>query len=308
MPGKNKVKETGKTLKRRKRALGKGLDALIPDIDDMEGISDSSPDGGKDFFQCDLHLITPNRYQPRLKFSDDQLEELAESIRAQGVIQPVVVRKADSGYELVAGERRLRAAKRVGMDRIPVIVKDISDARMLEMSIVENIQRSNLNPMEESRAYHRLIEEFDLTQEQAADRVGKSRSAVANFLRLRHLPGQIKNSIMEGEISMGHARALLGVEATAAQVAAWRQVVSKKLSVRETEALVKRLKAEKVVKPDPEPDPNAHYFADISDRLSKQFGTMVKIKRRGERGRVEIDFYSNDDLDRLLGLLNNTHL
>ena len=304
MPKKGKPKSAGTgTKKKRKMALGRGLDALIPDLGVVEELTGSPPAESKNYFLCAIDMIRPNRYQPRRQFSPDELEELAASIRSQGVIQPLLVRRDDVGYELVAGERRLRAAALAGLDQVPVVVKEISDAKMLEISIVENIQRANLNPMEEAEAYFRLIDEFDLTQEQAAERVGKSRSAVANFLRLRQLPDPIKESILEGALHMGHARALLGVDTPVKQQAAWREVIAKKLSVRETEALIKRMNAPP--KPDlaPEPTPEQRYYRDISEDLSRHFGTRVRIQRRGKKGRLEIDFFSDDDLDRLLTLL-----
>lgn len=289
--------------KKRKMALGRGLDALIPDLGSVEAISGEGTAARKDFFFCAIDLIRPNRYQPRRQFSSDELEELAESIRSQGVLQPLLVRPDDVGYELVAGERRLRAATLAGLSQVPVLAKEISDAKMLEISIVENIQRENLNPMEEAEAYHRLINEFELTQDQAAERVGKSRSAVANFLRLRQLPDPIKSSIMEGALSMGHARALLGADTPAKQQAAFREVVAKKLSVRETEALIKRINKQKKPASTPETTPEQRYFNEISEDLSRHFGTRVRIQRKGKKGRVEIDFFSDDDLDRLLTLL-----
>jgi ParB family chromosome partitioning protein len=302
MPGKRNESSAGSgARKKRKMALGRGLDALIPDLGVVEGVSGSPAGPPKDYFQCKIDMIRPSRYQPRRHFSADELEALAESIRSQGIIQPLLVRLDDVGYELVAGERRLRAASLAGLDRVPVVVKDISDAKMLEMSIVENIQRENLNPIEEAEAYHRLITEFNLTQDQAAERVGKSRSAVANFLRLRQLPGPIQTSIMEGVLSMGHARALLAAETPTKQEAAWREVMARRLSVRETEALIKRINAEK--KPAPALTPDQRYFKDVSDDLSRYFGTRVHIQRKGKKGRVEIDFFSDEDLDRLLGLL-----
>ena len=282
--------------KTKKLVLGRGLDALLPDIEPIGDIS-------KEYFHCDIGLIQPNRYQPRLRFSDNELEDMARSIRQQGIIQPLLVRKDNNGYELIAGERRLRAAKKAGLKQVPILVKTITDTDMLEMSIVENVQRSDLNPIEEAEAYHRLITEFGLTQDQAADRVGKSRSAVANFLRLRQLPGQIKGSIMEGDLSMGHARALLGAATSAQQNSVFRAIVAKGLSVRETERLIKRLKAEKEKPKQPISSSEQRYLSDVADDLSGRFGTKVKIKRRGQKGRVEIEFFSNDDLDRLLGLL-----
>lgn len=289
--------------KKRKTALGRGLDALIPDLGGMEGITDSLSPTRKAYFLCEIDMIRPNRYQPRRHFAVDELDELAESIRNQGIIQPLLVRSADVGYELVAGERRLRAATQAGLDRVPVVVKDVSDSKMLEISLVENIQRENLNPMEEAEAYHRLITEFDLTQDQAAERVGKSRSAVANFLRLRQLPDPIKATILEGGLSMGHARALLGADTPAKQQAAWREVMAKKLSVRDTEALIKRINAGKKPVRSPELTPEQRYFNDVSEDLSRHFGTRVNIQRKGKRGRVEIDFFNDEDLDRLLVML-----
>ena len=304
MPKDNKPKSAAAgAKKKRKMALGRGLDALIPDLGVVEGLAGSPSAERRDYFLCAIDMIRPNRYQPRRQFSPDELEELAESIRSQGVIQPLLVRRDDVGYELVAGERRLRAAALAGLDQVPVVVKEIADAKMLEISIVENIQRANLNPMEEAEAYFRLIDEFDLTQEQAAERVGKSRSAVANFLRLRQLPDPIKESIMKGALRMGHARALLGVDSPGKQQAAWREVVAKNLSVRQTEALIKRINAQKKPGPAPEPTAEQRYYTDLSEDLSRHFGTRVRIQRHGKRGRLEIDFFSDDDLDRLLTML-----
>lgn len=291
------MKTTRSGLKKTKKiALGRGLDALIPGIDTVE-------DRSKEYFQCDIELIRPNRFQPRLRFSDDELEELSRSIKEHGIIQPLLVREDDNGYELATGERRLRAAKNAGLSHVPVVVKSITDSDLLEMSIVENIQREDLNPMEEAEAYNMLITEFNLTQDQVAVRVGKSRSAVANFLRLRQLPEQIKISIIDGALSMGHARALLGAKTSAQQNAAWRSVISKGLSVRETENLIKRLKSEEIKPKESSPSSEQRYLLSLAEDLSRHFGTQVQIKRRGQTGTVEIKFYSNDDLDRLLSLL-----
>ena len=304
MPDKRKAGRAGTgSKKRRKMALGRGLDALIPDLDTVAGISGTSVPARKDYFLCEIDMIRPNRFQPRRSFAAHELEELAESIRSQGIIQPLLVRVDEVGYELVAGERRLRAATLAGLARVPVVVKDIADAKMLEISIVENIQRENLNPMEEAEAYHRLINEFKLTQDQAAQRVGKSRSAVANFLRLRQLSDPIKDSILKGALSMGHARALLGAATPAKQQAVWREVMARKLSVRDTEAMVKRINAQEKPVRIPALTPEQRYFKDVSEDLSRQLGTRVRIQRKGKRGRMEIDFFNDDDLDRLLGLL-----
>ncbi|TFG42953.1 MAG: ParB/RepB/Spo0J family partition protein, partial [Syntrophobacterales bacterium] len=205
-------------------------------------------------------------------------------------------------------ERRLRAARRAGLSQVPVVVKTVSDDQMLELSLVENIQRENLNPIEEAEAYHRLIEQSHLTQDQAAARVGKSRSAVANFLRLRQLPEEVKASIVKGGLSMGHARALLGAENGTQQLAAWRAVVARGLSVRETEDLVRRLKAEKKKPRAALHGSEAVHLASLSEDLSRQLGTKVTIRKSGRQGRVEIEFYGNDDLDRLIARLRQIKL
>ncbi|MBI9086203.1 MAG: ParB/RepB/Spo0J family partition protein [Desulfobacterales bacterium] len=300
-PKESKNKTTTTPPKRKKMALGKGLGALIPELP-------PAPDpGSREFMQCDIDRIRPNRYQPRRHFAEPEMAELAASIRQQGILQPLLVRKTEAGFELVAGERRLRAARMAGLKKIPVVIKDLTDSEMLEISIVENIQREDFNPIEEAEAYHRLITEFKLTQDQAAERVGKSRSAVANFLRLRQLPDPIKETIIEGSLSMGHARALLGAERPGDQVAAWREVLEKKLSVRQTEELIKRMRTQVPAKPAPViPDSDAIYFQNISEDLSRHFGTKVLIKRQNEKGTVEIEFYNNDDLDRLLNLFRPT--
>ncbi len=288
--------------KRKKLALGRGLDALIPESGPIAADRENQTE--RHYMECDIDLVHPNRYQPRAHFAPEELAQLSESIREQGILQPILVRRAESGYELVAGERRLRAAKMAGLTHVPVVIKDVSDHQMLEMSIVENIQRENLNPMEEAYAYQRLISEFGLTQEQAAVRVGKSRSAVANFLRLLHLPEPIKASIVDGRLSMGHARALLGTDSSAQQNAAWQAIIRKGLSVRQTEELVKRLRAGVQPAAEKKESSEQRHLASVAEELSRRFGTRVQIKQRGKRGRLEIEFFSSEDLDRLLELLN----
>jgi ParB family chromosome partitioning protein len=295
-----KTKNAGPvSVKRKKMALGKGLGALIPDIE-------TEQENKKDYFYCDTDLIRPNRFQPRRRFTDEDLAELAESIKSQGILQPLLVRQDETGYELITGERRLRAAKRAGLTQVPVLIKRVNNDKLLEMAIVENIQREDLNPVEEAEAYHRLITQLKLTQDQASARVGKSRSAVANFLRLRQLPDQIKAGITDGTLSMGHARALLGAETSTQQLAAWRSVVSKKLSVRETEALIKRLKAEKKKPRASENRSEQIHLSRLAEDLSRHFGTKIMIKKHGQKGKVEIEFYNNDDLDRLIHRLRQT--
>jgi ParB family chromosome partitioning protein len=286
-------------IKRKKQALGRGLGAILPEIEEAE-------DHPQDFFYCEIDLIRPNRFQPRMQFAKDDLEELSQSIKEQGILQPLLVRDEHDGFELITGERRLRAAKKAGLTQVPVIVKRISDSKLLELSIVENIQRADLNPIEESEAYHRLITEFNLTQDEAATRVGKSRSAVANFLRLRQLPEQIKTSIQEGALTMGHARALLGTENATQQLTAWRAVIKKGLSVRETENLVRSLKDQKPAPRVGRKSSEDLHLLGLADDLARHLGTKVMIRRRGQRGKVEIEFYSNDDLDRLIARLRQT--
>lgn len=289
-----------KTVKaRKKQALGRGLSALIPDPEETS--SDSS-----DYFFCDIQLITPNRYQPRRIFSEEELADLCQSIQEQGVIQPLLVRRDDTGFELIAGERRLRASKMAGLEHVPVVIKEISDGEMLEMAIVENIQREDFTPMEEADAYQRLIDEFNLTQDQVAGRVGKSRPAVANFLRLRQLPAHIKESINRQDISMGHARALLGAENSSQQDKAWKTVIEKGLSVRETENLIRKLKKTAEPSKTKEKSSDEIYFTRLSEKLSQDYGTKVQINRKGEKGKVEIEFYNNSDLERLLALLHKS--
>jgi len=282
--------------KRKKMALGRGLDALIPDIESIRDVPNV-------FFNCDIGMIRPNRYQPRRRFSEEELMELSHSIKMQGIIQPLLVRKDTSGYELVTGERRLRAAKLAGLKQVPVVLKEVTDSKLLEISIIENVQREDLNPIEESEAYRRLMTEFNLKQNEVAKRVGKSRSAVANCLRLRQLPDAIKAQILDGTLSMGHARALLGADTTAQQNSASRMVVSKRLSVRETERLVRRMKSQKKAHKGPSKRFEEIYISDLADELSQHLGTRVQIKRKGRKGKIEIEFYNDDDLDRLIRLL-----
>jgi len=286
-----------KTPKKKRTALGKGLDALF----DL-GLDGDDIDDKKDLFECPVEKIRPNPYQPRRDFSEDEMAELAESVRARGILQPILVRVADGGYELIAGERRLRAAKMAGLTTVPVVSRVVPDTELLELSIIENIQRENLNAMEEAEAYGRLMTEFGLTQEKVAERVGKSRSAVANFLRLNQLPEEIKAGLRNGLVSMGHARALLGAASGPIQRSAWQMVISRGLSVRETEKLVQRLNALKDAPLKPA-QPDEIHFTSIADDLGRHFGTRVQIRRNGKKGKVEIEFYSNDDLDRLLALL-----
>ncbi|SHL48175.1 chromosome partitioning protein, ParB family [Desulfatibacillum alkenivorans DSM 16219] len=295
------MKKTDSTKKTKRNVLGRGLDAFLPDV------PVEAKESPENFFECDVDDIVPNQFQPRTIFSQEELAELSESIAEQGVIQPLVVRKNQQElFELIAGERRLRASKMAGLSRVPVIVVEASDEKVLQMTIVENIQRENLNPLEECQAYHRLMEECSLTQEEVAKRVGKKRSTVANFLRLKNLPRLIQDGIRENVISMGHARAILGLEESSDQLTAYRETVKKALSVRATESLVNRLKKAKDAKPKPtELDSNAIYMNHLCEELSRQLGAKVEISKNGKRGALKIEFYSEQDLDRLVTLLKN---
>jgi len=271
-----------------RQALGRGLEALIPLAKGEPGI-----------VEIPLAEIRPSPFQPRKRFDDKKLDELAASIRAQGILSPVIVRQIPGGYELVAGERRLRAAERAGLERIPAVVREMSNAEMLEVALIENVQREDLNPIEEAEVYRRLIEEFGLTQEEMAARVGKDRASVANALRLLKLPHPIREDLIEGAMSPGHGRALLGLEGRDLQLKAREVVMQRGLSVRATELLVKRLKSGPAAQ-DRTLRRKAPGLAQVEEQLRRTLATKVRIIRRGQRGRIEVEFYSEDDLDRLV--------
>ena len=277
----------------KRPALGRGLSALIPDT--------APAPSGERTLEVDSDLLRPNKFQPRTTMDDPKLDELARSIRANGIIQPIVVRKVDDGYEIVAGERRWRASQRAGLLKVPVVVRDIPEDRLLPVALIENIQREDLNPIEEAHAYRRLADEYHLTQEQIADAVGKDRSSVANFLRLLRLPQEVRASLGSGAVSMGHARALLGLPDDAAQLRVAREIVAKGLSVRETEALVK-----KVTQPAParEPVPKDVHTRAAEEKLRFVLGTRVRIERKRKGGTIEIDYESEDELQRLFEVLS----
>ena len=273
-------------------ALGRGLSALIreaPPPQTREGPT-----------EVDLDRLTPNRYQPRTVMDEPKLEELARSIQSSGVIQPIIVRRLDGDtFEIVAGERRWRAAQRAGLRRVPVVVRDVPDNKLLELALIENLQRENLNPIEEAEAYRRLIEEYRLTQEQVAAAVGKERATIANYVRLLTLPPEVRADVAAGALAMGHARALLGLTESAAQHRAAREVVARGLSVRETEGLVKQLGRRTASRPAASPRQLDVHTEAAQDRLRVALGTRVRIVRRGQKGRIEIDFASERELQRL---------
>jgi len=247
--------------------------------------------------------IRPNSFQPRRVFDEEKLAELAESVRAHGVLQPVVVRAVIGGFELVAGERRWRAAQLAGLERVPVVVRELSDAEMMEIALIENLQREDLNPLEEATAYQRLLQEFGLTQEELARRLGKSRSHIANIIRLLNLPAGVQEYVSRGTISMGHARALLALEDAELQNQVCRQVVTKNLSVRETENLIRSLLTRKKQQKKKKPAALDPWMVEVETNLKHALATQVRIKPGRRGGRIEIEYYSTEDLERLTGLL-----
>jgi ParB family chromosome partitioning protein len=274
----------------KRPALGRGLSALIPDSPTpVASAADRS-------LEIDTDLLRPNKFQPRTHIDDERIDELSRSIRANGIIQPIVVRKIGDGYEIIAGERRWRAAQRAGLLKVPVVVREIPEERLLAVALIENIQREDLNPIEEAVAYRRLADEFHLTQEQIAEAVGKDRSSIANYVRLLRLPQEVRGNVASNTLSMGHARALLGLADEAAQLRVARDVVSRNLSVRETEALVKKAASPDAKKTAKSTD--VHTRA-AEEKLRLALGTRTRIVRKGKGGRIEIDFVNEDELQRL---------
>lgn len=281
-----------------KKALGKGLQALLPEKKTLVWKVEQD---GQNISNVALKQIIPNRYQPRTNFVEDELEGLAQSIKEHGVLQPIVVRrKGDGVYELIAGERRLRAATVAGLSTIPALVRNSNDEKSLALALVENIQRENLNPMEEAKAYSRLMGEFGLTQDLVASSVGKDRSSVANILRLLVLPKEVQHFIESGALSLGHAKVLAGVSSPSAQIQLAKRIVSEQLSVRQTEQLVAGQKSRGSAK-HPKTEPNK--FHDLEDQLRKHFGTKVRVKSGARGGQLVIQYYSDEELDRITALI-----
>jgi ParB family chromosome partitioning protein len=291
----------------KRNALGRGLAALIPGAPIPSapalttGIASRRPsDGTRTIAVEEIH---PSPGQPRTRFDDARLDELAASIKTQGIIQPLIVRtRVDGGYELIAGERRWRAAQRAGLHEVPAVVRDVAPTQAFEMALVENLQREDLNPLEEAAGYQRLIEEFGYTQEQLSERVGKDRSTVANALRLLRLPDSVRGLLAEGRLSMGHARALLGLEVASAMEKMARKIVASELSVRRVEELVRRSRDGKAPEPAaPAPRTPSTSARDLAMRLTRTLGTRVEVLEVGkERGQIAIHYHSLDQLDALL--------
>jgi len=284
----------------KRPALGRGLSALIPESPRPQPVAvERDPERPT---QIDLDLLVPNPRQPRTHIDEARLEELAQSIRANGVIQPLLVRRVDGRYEIVAGERRWRAAQRAGLLKVPIVVREVADDHLLQIALIENIQRDDLNPIEEAQAYRRLIDEHHLSQEELAAAVGKDRATIANYLRLLRLSAEIRSEISAGTLSMGHARALVSLPEEIAQRRVAREVVARGLSVRETEALVRREARPPTPPPPPRKvDPNTRA---AEEQLKLALGTAVRIVRKGAGGRIEIDFVNEEELQRLYETLS----
>ena len=281
-----------------RKVLGKGLGALIP----QSGSAGQTqfPAGRRWIESKPIEELEPGSCQPRKFFDDERLAELARSIKEKGVLQPLVVRKKGKGYEIIVGERRWRAAQAAGLREVPVIVTDVSDADALEMAIIENIQRQDLNPIEEAGAYERLLTEFKLTQEAVAERVGKDRSTVANMIRLLSLPDTVKGYLVSGELTVGHARSLLSLDDDAERIKLAREIAARKLTVRQVEDAVRRSRTTK--RPIPL-KPQATQLKSVSEDLQRRLRTKVKITDRGKRGSIVIEYYSFEELDRIVSML-----
>jgi ParB family transcriptional regulator, chromosome partitioning protein len=281
--------------------LGRGLRALIPDIplDEEKSRVDT-------INEIRVALISPNPFQPREDFDPVALEELKKSIAEKGIIQPITVRPWESGYQLIAGERRLRAVVSLGHEFIPAYVMNVqTDEELIELALIENIQREDLNPVDIAKGYQQLLTQCQLTQEQVAQKVGKERSTVTNFLRLLKLPTKILDSLKKGEVDMGHARALLSIDDTAIQLEAWQQIVKKKLSVRNVESLVKQLKNKSDKQDIAVEHEKSIYIVDLEEKLQQKLGTKVRIQAGKKGGKIEIEYYSDEELERLIELLND---
>jgi len=276
-----------------KQSLGRGLEAMFPDL--LAEMEDRPH-----LITCGIEEITPNRFQPRKDFRDREQKELVASIRKSGIIQPIVVRKFDSGYEIIAGERRWRAAQEAGLKNVPIVIRNASDAEAAELSLIENLQREGLNPLEEANAYQTLMETFGQTHESIAAKIGKDRSTVANTVRLLKLPGKIQQALIEKKITAGHARAIRYIETAEEQAVVFETIVARDLNVRETEKLIQALKTPKKEK---KAAKRELYLDDLEKRLSNLFLTKIQIKKKDRKGSIEIRFSSTEELGRLVELL-----
>ncbi len=298
------------------RGLGKGLDSLIPNaVGEAKAKKEtkevkaenagSQETGGKETI-VKITMVEPNRKQPRKTFDEDALQELSDSIKQFGVIQPILVQDRKDHYEIIAGERRWRAAKLAGLKEVPVIIRDYTEREIMEISLIENIQREDLNPIEEALAYKRLLTEFNLKQDEVAERVSKSRAAVTNSIRLLKLSEKVQQMVVEDMLSTGHARALLAIENPEEQYTVAQQIFDEKLSVREVEKLVKNLHKPQKPKKKPEDKTMEAIYMDIEEKLKQKLSTKVTVTSKGDgAGKIEIEFYNHEDLDRLLDMMGN---
>jgi ParB family chromosome partitioning protein len=283
----------GRSMATKRMALGKGLGALLPEFEQTEP---------KTLLYCGIEEVIPNRSQPRKHFDESRLQELAESIKEKGILEPLIVRRTDQGYELMVGERRWRAAQKAGLKEVPVLVKEAERREALEISLIENLQREDLNPIEAAEAFKNLIEEFNISQEDLSKRIGKDRTTIANTLRLLKLPMEIRNQLLQNRITSGHARAILSLESKEKQKELCALIIKKGLSVREAEALAKRWseKPKKIVTPVKKRGDLESQLSSLQDSLRKYLGTKVQITPKGKRGKIEIEYYSNEDLERIV--------
>tara|TARA_B100000029_G_scaffold466178_1_gene501435 strand:- start:816 stop:1682 length:867 start_codon:yes stop_codon:yes gene_type:complete len=285
-----------------RKALGKGINALIPDFE--KGVPEVEKSLATDLL---IDEISPNHLQPRNYFDDKKLNDLMTSIKEHGVLQPVVVQKVDSGFELIVGERRWRASKKLGLTKIPAVIREVNDEQSLEIAIIENIHRQDLNPIEEAEAYARLSNEFALTQEMVAEKVGKSRAAVANILRLLKLSRNIKEDLISEKISMGHARALLGLEEPKQMETLRNEIIKQDLTVRQTESRVNKLKKGVLDKPIKQKINKDIFIKDLEKDLARRLGTKVNILPKKNGGKLIVAYYSDDDLERIQMLMGNSN-
>ncbi|PGL72813.1 ParB/RepB/Spo0J family partition protein [Bacillus sp. AFS055030] len=275
------------------KGLGKGIGAFFQDINQQEELVQ----------EIDLKELRPNPYQPRKVFDETAMLELTQSVIEHGILQPIIARKSIKGFQIVAGERRYRAAKNAGLNTVPVIVRDLTEDQMMELAVLENLQRDDLNPLEEAEAYQTLIEQLHLTQEQLAKKLGKSRPHIANYLRILTLPNSVQKMVEEGTLSMGHGRALLGLKRKGLIESTALKVIEKNLSVREVETLVNELN-ENVSRETPKKSPTKNiFFSEYEELLQEKFGTSVKIKSAKDKGKIEIQFFNKEDLERILSII-----
>lgn len=295
---------------RPKRGLGKGLDAMIPVQENTSTpsaeIAEDKPEEKKAETIIKITQVEPNREQPRKNFDEDALQELADSIKQFGLLQPILVQDRKTYYEIIAGERRWRAAKLAGLKEVPVIIRDYTEQEIVEISLIENIQREDLNPIEEAQAYKRLLTEFNLKQDEVAERVSKSRTAVTNSMRLLKLCNEVQQMIIDDMLSTGHARALITIEDPEQQYTIAQKIFDEKLSVRDVEKLVKNLNKPEKPKKDIIEDKSLEIiYQDVSEKLKQSLGTKVEVSSKGNgSGKIEIEFYSHDDLERIIELLS----